>query len=145
MITFKPAALFGVLAGILLSLGSFTVIADHDSEASIGTRISAVGRSCVEGQSCKAPVAVVVAAPAGPLTGKQIYASGCAACHDSGAAGAPKLGDVAAWTPRLDKGLEKLFSNAFYGYKGMPAKGMCKKCDKDEISSAVTYLVDNSK
>lgn len=144
MITFKPAALFSVLAGIVLSIGSFTVVANHDSDVSIEERISAVGRSCVEGKSCKAPVAVVVVAPAGPLTGKEIYASGCAACHDSGAAGAPKLGDVAAWTPRMDKGLEKLFSNAFYGYKGMPAKGMCKKCDQDEISSAVTYLVDNS-
>ena len=145
MITFKPVALFSLLAGVILSLGALTAVANHDSDESIAERISAVGRICVDGESCKAPVAIVVAAPAGPRSGSDVYASGCAACHDSGAAGAPKLGDVAAWSPRMDKGIEKLFSNAWYGYKSMPAKGMCKKCSEDEIKDAVVYLVDNSK
>ena len=145
MITFKPVVLFSLFAGIILSLGSLTVVANHDSNGSIVDRISAAGRVCVEGESCKAPVAKVIAVAAGPLSGKEVYASGCAACHDSGAAGAPKLGDVAAWTPRADKGIDKLFSNAWFGYNAMPAKGMCKKCSEDEIKDAVVYLVDNSK
>jgi cytochrome c5 len=145
VITFKPAALISIFAGIVFSIGSFTVLADHDSGASIESRISPDGRSCVEGKSCEAPVVVVKAAPAGPRSGEEIYIAGCGGCHDSGAAGAPKLGDVAAWAPRLDKGMEKLFSNAFYGYKSMPAKGLCKRCDKEEIDSAVIYIADNSK
>ena len=117
MIKFKPAALFSLLAGVILSLGSLTVVANHDSDESIVERISSVGRICIEGESCKAPVAKVIEVAAGPKTGEEVYASGCAACHDSGAAGAPKFGDVAAWSPRIDKGIEKLFSNAWYGYK----------------------------
>ena len=42
MITFKPVALFGLLAGIIMSLGSLTVVANHDSGSSIAKRISAV-------------------------------------------------------------------------------------------------------
>jgi cytochrome c5 len=55
------------------------------------------------------------------------------------------LGDVAAWSPRLDKGIDKLFSNAWFGYNSMPAKGMCKRCSEDEIKDAVIHLVDSSK
>ena len=145
MITFKPAALFSLLAGVVLTLGALTVAANHDSDESIVERISPAGSLCIEGETCKAPVTKAVAAPTGPRSGEDVYASGCAACHDSGAAGAPKLGDVAAWSPRMDKGIEKLFSNAWYGYKSMPAKGMCKKCSEDEIKAAVTHLVDSSK
>ena len=145
MITFKPVALVGLITGIILSLGSLTVVANHDSEGSIAKRISAVGRICVEGQSCKAPVAEVIEVAAGPRTGESVYASGCAACHDSGAAGAPMIGDVAAWSPRLDKGIDKLFSNAWFGYNSMPAKGMCKRCSEDEIRDAIIHLVDSSK
>ncbi len=145
MITYKPAVLSSLLAGVILSLGSLAVVASHDSDESIVTRISAAGNQCIEGEDCTPEVAVVAAAPAGPRSGEDVYASGCAACHDSGAAGAPKFGDVAAWSPRVDKGIEKLFSNAWYGYKAMPAKGMCKKCSEDEIKDAVIHLVDNSK
>tara|TARA_B100000780_G_scaffold257394_1_gene207207 strand:- start:364 stop:801 length:438 start_codon:yes stop_codon:yes gene_type:complete len=145
VIKFKPVALFSLFAGIILGLGSITVVANHDSDESIVERISATGRLCVEGESCKAPVAKVVAVAAGPRTGESVYASGCAACHDSGAAGAPMYGDVAAWSPRLDKGIDKLFSNAWFGYNSMPAKGMCKRCSENEIRDAVIHLVDNSK
>ena len=145
MITFKPATLFSLLAGVVLTLGALTVAANHDSDESIVERISPVGSLCIEGETCKAPVAKAVAAPTGPRSGEDVYASGCAACHNSGAAGAPKLGDVAAWTPRLDKGLETLFSNAFNGFNAMPAKGMCMDCSEDEIKAAVTHLVDSSK
>lgn len=145
MIKFKPVVLFSLFAGMILSIGSLTVVANHNTKENIVERISATGRLCVEGQNCNAPVAKVVAVVAGPRTGESVYASGCAACHDSGAAGAPMYGDVAGWSPRLDKGIDKLFSNAWFGYNSMPAKGMCKRCSEDEIRDAVIYLVDNSK
>ena len=145
MITFKPVALFSLLAGVFLSLGALTVVADHDSDESIAERISSVGSLCIEGEKCKAPVAKAAAAPTGPRSGEDVYAGSCAACHDTGAAGAPKVGDIAAWTPRIDKGLETLFSNALNGINAMPAKGMCMSCSDDEIKDAVTHMVDNSK
>jgi cytochrome c5 len=145
VITFKPVALFSLLAGVILSLGALTVVADHDSDESIAERISSVGSLCIEGEKCKAPVAKAAAAPTGPRSGEDVYAGSCAACHDTGAASAPKVGDIAAWTPRIDKGLETLFSNALNGINAMPAKGMCMSCSDDEIKDAVTHMVDNSK
>jgi len=143
--TFKPAALFSLLAGVILSLGALTVVADHDSDESIAERISAVGNLCVEGEKCKAPVAKAVVAPTGPRSGADVYTGSCAACHGTGAAGAPKLGDAAAWSPRVAKGLDALIANAMNGINAMPPKGMCMDCSDDEIKDAVKHMVDNSK
>ncbi|MGL6041431.1 MAG: c-type cytochrome, partial [Deefgea sp.] len=57
------------------------------------------------------------------VKGKEIYASVCMACHDSGAAGAPKLGDKAAWAPRLKDGVDSSIARAIKGINAMPAKG----------------------
>ena len=35
--------------------------------------------------------------PKGQLTGEQVYNQVCKTCHESGVAGAPKVGDKAAW------------------------------------------------
>lgn len=145
MKTFKPAALFSLLAGVILSLGALTVAASHDSDDSIVERISAVGSLCIEGEQCKAPVAKAAAAATGPRSGADVYASSCAACHSTGAAGAPKLGDAAAWGPRAAKGLDALLANALNGINAMPPKGMCMDCSDDEIKDAVMHMVDNSK
>ena len=67
------------------------------------------------------------------------------ACHNTGAAGAPKKGDAAAWAPRIDKGMETLISHAVNGFNGMPAKGGCASCPDEEIANAVEYLVSESK
>lgn len=76
--------------------------------------------------------------------GHEVYQAHCAACHDSGAAGAPKYGDAKAWASRLKLGLDKLHQNALDGIGAMPAKGGCSSCSKDQIVSAVDYIVDGS-
>ena len=68
-----------------------------------------------------------------------------AACHASGAAGAPKTGDAAAWAPRIDKGMDTLVKHAYEGFNAMPAKGMCSNCSEEEIAAAVEYIVGKSK
>ena len=78
-------------------------------------------------------------------TGHDIYEDHCAVCHDSGAAGAPKRGDVSAWQPRIAQGLAVLFTHALNGYNSMPPKGACMACSDDQIKAAVEYLVDQSK
>ena len=75
-------------------------------------------------------------------TGKNVYASHCAACHDTGASEAPKLGDPAAWTNRIAQGVDVLYKNAIQGIRGMPAKGTCMTCSDDEIKAAVDYIKD---
>ncbi len=111
--------------------------------AAIEERIQPVGKVCLEGDSsCGAAVA---AASGGAKSPEDIYNSNCMACHTTGAAGAPKLGDVSAWTGRLDKGIEQVYANAIGGINGMPAKGLCMSCSDDDVKLVVDYIVENSK
>ncbi len=91
------------------------------------------------------PKAAVGAKEAKPLTvaelGEQIYQTRCSACHGSGIAGAPKLGDKAAWQPRIDKGYETLVSHAIQGFNAMPQKGTCMTCSDEDIQAAVKFMV----
>ena len=69
---------------------------------------------------------VVLAQATGPRTlqsGEAVYNLACSACHTTGAAGAPKTGDAAAWAPRLKQGYDTLVRHAVEGFKAMPAKG----------------------
>ena len=76
------------------------------------------------------------------------YKSKCIACHGGGVAGAPKLGDKAAWAARIAQGDEVLLQHAIKGFKGdtgyMPPKGGFMTLSDEEISAAVQYMVSQS-
>ena len=76
-------------------------------------------------------------------TGDQVYQAQCAACHNVGAAGAPKLGDAAAWGARLKTGYEALLNSALKGKGAMGAQGGGDYSDY-EIARAVVYLANQS-
>ncbi|MGH8273506.1 MAG: c-type cytochrome [Gammaproteobacteria bacterium] len=76
--------------------------------------------------------------------GKQIYQAHCAACHASGLEGAPRYGNKSQWATRLKLGLDQLHQNALDGIGAMPPKGGCTGCSKDQIISAVNYIVAGS-
>lgn len=78
-------------------------------------------------------------------SGEAVYNAACMACHASGAAGAPKLGDKAAWSPRIGQGAAALVQHALQGFKGMPAKSGCTTCSDFEIKAAVEYLTAKSR
>lgn len=78
------------------------------------------------------------------VAGKKVYESVCMACHDSGAAGAPKFGDKTAWAPRLSKGLDGLVASATKGLNAMPPKGGFSGSDA-EFKAAVEYLTSAAK
>ena len=78
----------------------------------------------------------------GTRTGEQIYKSICAACHDSGAVGAPKTGDAAAWGPRLALGHDGLTASAIAGKGAMPPRGGGSDLTDTEVSRAVAYLAN---
>jgi len=86
---------------------------------------------------------------AGDAKGEGVYMNFCAACHASGIAGAPKVGDKDAWQERIAQGTPVLIEHALNGFQGksgvMPAKGGNSALTEEEISSAVTYMVDKSK
>lgn len=81
------------------------------------------------------------AAPAA-VDGKQIYSTACFACHGTGAAGAPKLGDAAAWGPRIATGKESMLNSALNGKGAMPPKGGQMHLSEAEISAAIDYMLD---
>ena len=88
-----------------------------------------------------APVVTVSSA----ADGKGTYTSSCAACHATGAAGAPKYGDKGAWKARIAQGDETLFDHAINGFNAMPAKGGNGTLSIPAVKAAVKYLVDGSK
>lgn len=79
--------------------------------------------------------------PGALKSGAQVYAAQCVACHDSGAAGAPKLGDAAAWAPRVKNGYEALLASALKGKGNMGAQGGGDFSDL-EIGRAVVHLAN---
>jgi len=90
---------------------------------------------------------MTVASAAGDTADKspdQLYQGACLACHSTGAAGAPKIGDAAAWTARLAKGLDALVTSAINGIGAMPPRGGSQFND-DQIRATVEYILSESK
>ena len=76
---------------------------------------------------------------------KEIYASKCAMCHDSGAAGAPVTGDKKAWKSRIAQGVESLYKSAIKGKGAMPPKGGAVGLSDAEFKKVVDYIINKSK
>ncbi len=76
--------------------------------------------------------------------GSAVYAAVCAACHDSGAAGAPKTGDTGGWAQRLSQGYDTLVKHAIEGIRAMPAKGGNPDLDNVEVARAVVFMTNKS-
>jgi cytochrome c5 len=91
--------------------------------------------------------AAAASAPAAgdAVHGKTIYDQLCMACHTSGAAGAPKLGDKAAWEPRVALGFAVLTEHAIKGINAMPAKGGNPALSDQDVADAVAYLLESVK
>ncbi len=113
--------------------------------SSVLDRIKPVGKLVME---LPKEVAVINASiSTGTVTrdGAQVFGQSCAACHASGIAGAPKLGDQAHWQTRLAKGTKVLYVNALNGISSstgvMPAKGGNASLSDAEVKAAVDYIV----
>ena len=89
--------------------------------------------------------AAPVADAGGPDKIKAIYTASCAACHTTGAAGAPKLGDNSAWVPRIKAGDESLYNSALKGKNAMPPKGGNASLSDADVKAVVDYMVSQSK
>jgi len=77
--------------------------------------------------------------------GEQVYQKSCQACHATGVAGAPKLGDKDAWAPRIATGMDALVASSISGKGIMPPKGGCAGCSDDDLKAVVEYMVNQSK
>ena len=122
-------------------------------QAKVAERIRPVGQVYMPGeeQQAAAPTVATIEKPepvATALTGEQVYNSACLACHGAGIGGAPKVGDVAAWAPRIAQGPDILNDHAINGFSGnagyMPPKGGRVDLSDQEVSDAVAYMVGES-
>ena len=79
-----------------------------------------------------------------PFTGEQVYNKLCMSCHDAGLLDAPKLGDNAAWAPRLAAGEADVYHKALNGFNAMPARGGDATLSDLEVKRAVVFMVNKS-
>ena len=140
IIVIAALVVFMILAMVLansLPTGTEDKNKDPMVQAAIADRIAPVG---------SVNTSVVKAAPAGGAAdAKGTYQSACFACHGTGAAGAPKLGDKGAWKSRIAQGMDTLFDHAINGFKGMPPKGGRGDLGDDVVKAVVKYMVKESK
>ena len=78
--------------------------------------------------------------------GKATYDTKCVACHNTASAipNVPKLGDKAAWAPRIATGVDAMTATVVSGKGAMPPKGTCIACSDAELKAAVEYMVSQS-
>jgi cytochrome c5 len=142
-----------VLVAVIISVVALNVVDGDKSDSTAFQekktldRIKPLGEVATTAEEAKlaSPQAVesAPAVAAGPMTAEQVYNNACMACHTTGAAGSPKIGDVAAWAPRIAQGSDVLFEHATKGFKGMPPRGGSQLSDED-ISAAIDYIVEKS-
>jgi cytochrome c5 len=158
----------GILLGITIALIILARIIAANSTAAVkaedpvlqqevAARIAPVAKVAVAGQdnSALAPEAAAPAAPAvaavaaEDLPGETVYNQACVACHGAGIAGAPKLGDQAAWATRIAQGADTLHTHALQGFQGkggyMPPKGGRTDLSDQSVINAVDYIVAASR
>ena len=78
-------------------------------------------------------------------TGKRVYEKTCVACHATGVAGAPKMGDKEAWSAHIHHGVDHMVESAINGKGAMPARGGNANLSDEEIRAAVNYIVEQNR
>lgn len=128
-------------------------------DASVGTESAPGGEAAADaataadtaaaGDDSQKPAEMAQTEPeAAPvMTGEQVFKKYCFACHMTGAANAPKVGDAAAWEPRIAKGMDALLMSAVEGVPNtaMRPSGGCSNCSEQELMSAIEFMVNQSR
>ncbi len=155
------SVVIGLLVVITISLIAFArsiggpfeeakISADAAMNAQVAGRTAPAGAVAVAGAdntalAIKSDDGAAPAALALPKNGEETYKAVCSACHAAGIAGAPKVGDKAAWAPRIAQGKETLYSHAIKGFQGkagmMPAKGARADLPDSLVKETVDYIV----
>jgi cytochrome c5 len=116
------------------------------AEAGNNNSLQPIGQISVAGDEAAQAETVQVAAAT--IDGTSVYQNACMACHAAGIAGAPRVGDAAAWAERIAQGNDTLYTNAIQGLQGqagvMPAKGGNMSLSDDEVKAAVDHMVAQS-
>ncbi|MDT8893258.1 c-type cytochrome [Halomonas sp. I1] len=141
-----------LIVGCLATLGltGLTFAQEDASHEAIAKRLAPVGELCLQGQDCGTSTASAGGGAAGSSNGggdadgQAIYDAVCMACHNTGVANAPKIGDTEAWSTRLEKGTDTLYTHVIDGFNAMPPKGGDPSLSDAEVKAAVDYLLEES-
>lgn len=141
--------LIGVLVVILLINKAMAAVLSGShtvdmSDAAIQARIAPIGQVNTDPGAAVVAAAAPEPATAETVDGAQVYQSTCFACHGTGAAGAPKVGDQAAWADRIAKGMDTLLNHALNGFNAMPPRGGNPGLGDDAIKAAIEHMVGQS-
>ncbi|MBD3671282.1 MAG: cytochrome c5 family protein [Gammaproteobacteria bacterium] len=121
---------FAIVLGLsFLGLG-VAVSADEMIDKATVERIKPIGQVNTGG-------AVVISS--GARSGKEIVNSTCAACHGTGALGAPKIGNKADWKGRGS--LAAMVKSAAKGKGAMPPRGGDSSITDGELKAAISYML----
>lgn len=131
------AVLFSFVIPIFAIIGLVLYVASADKpaagvvnpERAIAERLQKIGS--VEVRDANRPL----------KSGEEVFKAQCTACHSAGVAGAPKLGDPAAWSARIKTGFDTLLQSALKGKGAMAPQGGGDFSDT-EIARAVAYMAN---
>jgi cytochrome c5 len=139
-----------VLFAVARSIGADTqgayVLLDPIHLRQVQANIQPFAQVAIAGHDNSA-LALTAPAPAAanvPTTGEQAFTQVCSACHATGVNGAPKIGDHAAWGPRIAQGKDTLYKDAIAGKGNMPARGGTTWPDAT-IRMTVDYMLSLNK
>ena len=137
------------------AIGASTLERMQNAPRTLALRIAPVGQVRVgdpaqQTEADATQVAMAAAASAGDASaaeqepGEAVYNGLCTACHATGVAGAPKLGDNEAWSERFAAGMDALLTNSIDGKGAMPPKGGNPALTDEEIRQAVEYMLEKA-
>lgn len=132
--TLATVSLFSIMPAVALAMGSRPHSGDEEAA---NLRIQPVAKVKL------APASASGGAAVGGRSGEEIYKAVCGACHETGVAGSPKIGDKAAWATRIGVGLDILTKTAKVGKGAMPPKGGSDATD-EELTRAIVYMANKS-
>ncbi|MBE0612491.1 MAG: cytochrome c5 family protein [Burkholderiales bacterium] len=131
-----PILLIVMLSQFIANIRSVDMDSAAMSPNAVATRLKPVGDLAFAEAGANAA--------AGPRSGEDVYKSVCGACHASGAAGAPKFGDEAAWAARLKKGQTALLASAIKGLNAMPPRGGGADLSDLELERALVFIANSA-
>ena len=125
-----------------LAVALFAIGPDTGTPERSATRTTPTGSVDLATAGAAGPTSVPAPVPAGDKApGRAIYNKACIVCHATRVTNAPRLGDRAAWEPRLAQGIDSLLRTAIDGKGAMPPRGACMDCSDDDLKLAIEYML----
>ncbi len=78
------------------------------------------------------------------ISGEELVKTHCQNCHASGKDGAPRIGNMDDWAPRLKQGMDTLVRSSIRGHNAMPARSGMNNLSDADMKAAVSYMANQA-